>query len=87
MTAALPYHSTNEFVRLVQVMRLEGSRLWGFLAPMQQSGAAMPREVLVQRCVNDRVSEGDRSRVGAEASEGACLGVLLRGCRAKVWLV
>jgi U3 small nucleolar RNA-associated protein 10 len=58
MLAALPYHATNEFVRLVQVLRLEGgsNRLWGFLAPMQQSGAALPREVLVQRCVNDRVS-------------------------------
>lgn len=58
MHAALPYHATNEFVRLVQVLRLEGNgaaRLWEFLAPMQQSGASMPREVLVQRCVNDKV--------------------------------
>ncbi|GAB4814939.1 hypothetical protein N2152v2_001985 [Parachlorella kessleri] len=57
MHAALPYHATNEFVRLVQVLRLGtggSSRLWDFLAPMQQSGASMPREVLVQRCIHDR---------------------------------
>lgn len=64
LSAALPYHATNEFVRLVQILRLEGG-LFEFLVPMQVSGAALPRAVLVQRCLTDRVSRagllwGDR---------------------------
>lgn len=51
MSCALPYHSTLQFVRLVQTMRLGG--LWTFLAPMQQSGAPLPRTTLVQRCCTD----------------------------------
>ncbi|GIL74166.1 hypothetical protein Vretimale_4805 [Volvox reticuliferus] len=55
MTAALPYHSTNEFVRLVQVLALGApGSLWGWLAKMQTSGASLPRDLLAQRCVNDR---------------------------------
>ena len=53
MHAALPYHSANEFVRLVQVLRLE-STVFEFLAPMQRSGASLPRPALVQRCLTDR---------------------------------
>ncbi|EFJ42549.1 hypothetical protein VOLCADRAFT_107183 [Volvox carteri f. nagariensis] len=55
LTAALPYHSTNEFVRLVQTLAIgpPGS-LWGWLAKMQSSGASLPRDLLAQRCVNDR---------------------------------
>ncbi|GLI61497.1 hypothetical protein VaNZ11_003825, partial [Volvox africanus] len=55
MTAALPYHSTNEFVRLVQTLALGApGSLWGWLAKMQTSGASLPRDLLAQRCVNDR---------------------------------
>jgi U3 small nucleolar RNA-associated protein 10 len=56
MHAALPYHATNEFVRLVQTLRLDSNTtpLFAFLAPMQKSGVALPREVLVQRCLTDR---------------------------------
>ncbi|PNH06163.1 hypothetical protein TSOC_007476 [Tetrabaena socialis] len=55
LTAALPYHATNEFVRLVQTLAIgvPGS-LWGWLAKMQSSGAALPRDLLAQRCANDR---------------------------------
>jgi hypothetical protein len=52
MAAALPYHSTNEFVRLVQTARLEGTT-WSWLAKMQESGAALPRDILVKRCTTD----------------------------------
>lgn len=55
LSAALPYHATNEFVRLVQILRLEGSPEFEFLRPMQESGAALPRSVLVHRCLTDRV--------------------------------
>lgn len=51
MACALPYHGTLQFVRLVQTMTLSGT--WTFLAPMQQSGAVLPRASLVQRCCTD----------------------------------
>ena len=51
MACALPYHATLRFVRLVQAVRLEGT--WAFMAPMQRSGAPMPRDLLAQRCVTD----------------------------------
>lgn len=57
MACALPYHSTNEFVRLVQIMQIRGTQ-WAFLQPMQQSGAALPRGILVQRCRTDKVRLG-----------------------------
>lgn len=53
MRAALPYHSTPEFVRLVQIARLEGT-VFAFLEPMKASGAVLPRDLLVQRCLTDR---------------------------------
>lgn len=54
MVAALPYHSTPEFVRLLQVLALDPKRgLWHWLEKAQAPGAALPREVLVARCIND----------------------------------
>lgn len=54
ITMALPFHETNEFVRLVHICDLSSTSLWQWLSPMQQSGAALPRAVLVQRCTHDR---------------------------------
>lgn len=54
LLCALPYHSTNEFVRLVQTLSI-GKGLWSWMTKMQDSGAAMPRELLVKRCINDKV--------------------------------
>jgi U3 small nucleolar RNA-associated protein 10 len=51
---ALPFHATNEFVRLVQTLSFKGTP-WEWLTPMQASGAAMPRSVLVTRCGSDPV--------------------------------
>ncbi|KAK9866983.1 hypothetical protein WJX84_002095 [Apatococcus fuscideae] len=53
MACVLPYHGTNEFVRLMQLMQIAGTQ-WAFLQPMQQSGAALPRGILVQRCHSDK---------------------------------
>lgn len=53
MHAALPYHATNEFVRMVQILHLENTP-FAFLGPMQKNGVALPRELLVQRCLADR---------------------------------
>ena len=38
-----------------QVLRLEPRSKWAFLQPMQASGAPAPREVIVLRCITDRV--------------------------------
>lgn len=56
MRAFLVYHETPEFVRLVQTMPLVGT-MWVWLQPMQKSGAPMPRNTLVQRCVKDQVRQ------------------------------
>lgn len=71
MTCALPYHGTPEFVRLVQTLRLDKGEkgLWGWLARMQESGAPMPRELLVQRCLNDKV--GRRPLAGRQCLTAA----------------
>lgn len=53
MRMALPYHATPEFVRLVHVLRLDDT-MFEFLKPMQKSGAMMPRESIVKRCLADK---------------------------------
>ena len=45
VTCALPYHATPQFVRLVQVLQLEGSP-WAFLSSVKTGGAAPTREAL-----------------------------------------
>ena len=52
MTCALPYHSTPDFVKLVQLANLEGTSFY-FLKHVKERGAAPPRDQLVARCVND----------------------------------
>eukprot|EP00854_Cymbomonas_tetramitiformis_P027584 gene27584-34032_t len=53
LAAALPFHSTNQFVRLVQIVQVQRYPLWEFLAPIHTSGAALPRATLVARCARD----------------------------------
>jgi hypothetical protein len=77
MAAALPYHETPQFVRLVQVLRLEPRSLWAFLEPMQGSGAPAPRETLVLRCLTDRVRRG----CGRHATGHAACSLLAALCR------
>lgn len=82
LMSALPYHGTNEFVRLVQTLSLppavKGSAMtigcWSWLHKIQSSGASLTRDVLMQRCVNDQVvlrsiCQGAR-RVGQKKSSG-----------------
>jgi U3 small nucleolar RNA-associated protein 10 len=52
MTSALPYHSTTEFVKLVQLANLEGTSFY-WLAGVKENGAAPPRDQLVKRCARD----------------------------------
>jgi U3 small nucleolar RNA-associated protein 10 len=71
MSCALPYHGTVQFVRLVQTMRLDG--IWAFLAPMQQSGAPLPRSSLVQRCCADAALMEFICKAAQQASSPAWL--------------
>ncbi|MCO5557097.1 hypothetical protein L7F22_010653 [Adiantum nelumboides] len=48
----LPYHETSLFVRIVQLSNIEKTR-WRFLEGVKKSGAAPPRELLVQQCFHD----------------------------------
>mmetsp|Transcript_3362 Transcript_3362/g.7871 ORF Transcript_3362/g.7871 Transcript_3362/m.7871 type:complete len:461 (-) Transcript_3362:20-1402(-) len=52
ITCALPYHSTPEFVKLVQLANLDGTSFY-FLKQVKEVGAAPPRDQLVVRCCND----------------------------------
>ena len=74
MACALPYHATLHFVRLVQTARLAGP--WEFLAPMQASGAPLPRASLAQRCLVDaslleRVCQGAQAAAAAPVTSAA----------------
>ena len=46
ITCALPYHATVQFVRLVQVLRVEGT-CWTFLTAVKSEGAPPTRDALV----------------------------------------
>ena len=54
IACGLPFHSTNQFVRLVQAAKVDDT-IWEFLRPMQKLGGALPRASLVQRCLTDKV--------------------------------
>lgn len=49
---ALPYHDTHVFVRIVQLLDTGNSK-WKFLEGVKTSGAAPPRQVIVQQCIRD----------------------------------
>ncbi|CAG9463898.1 unnamed protein product [Pedinophyceae sp. YPF-701] len=52
VACALPYHQTNEFVKVLQLCSLEGT-VFAFLRPSKESGAPPPREPLARRCCSD----------------------------------
>ncbi|XP_050386752.1 uncharacterized protein At3g06530 isoform X2 [Argentina anserina] len=49
---ALPYHETHAFVKIVQLINFGNSK-WKFLEGVKASGAAPPRNVIVQQCIRD----------------------------------
>ncbi|XP_068649643.1 uncharacterized protein At3g06530 [Aristolochia californica] len=52
--SALPYHDTHAFVRIVQLLDLQGrNKIWGFLEGVKISGAPPPRKIIVQQCIRD----------------------------------
>eukprot|EP00249_Psilotum_nudum_P036255 c6665_g1_i1 orf=77-697(+) len=52
MKSILPYHETSLFVCIVQILQIEKTK-WQFLEGIKKSGAAPPRTVLVQQCLQD----------------------------------
>ncbi|CAM9363618.1 unnamed protein product [Chrysoparadoxa australica] len=48
MACILPWHDTKIFVKLIQLISLEGSR-WAFLQPVQSSGSTLPRSALARQ--------------------------------------
>lgn len=54
LLSALPYHETQLFVRLVQLLDLSRAARWRFLVGrVQQNGAPLPRDSLVLHCSRD----------------------------------
>ncbi|KAK1306394.1 Uncharacterized protein QJS10_CPA10g00970 [Acorus calamus] len=51
---ALPYHDTQVFVRIVQLIDFGRNKVWGFLEGVKTSGAPCPRKVIVQQCIRDK---------------------------------
>jgi hypothetical protein len=52
VACALPYHATPQFVRLLQVLQLEGTR-WTVLSGVKVQGAAPSRDALVRSVARD----------------------------------
>ncbi|KAK8952929.1 hypothetical protein KSP40_PGU017461 [Platanthera guangdongensis] len=50
---ALPYHDTQAFVRIVQLLDF-GNKKWAFLESVKTSGAPPPRKIIVNQCVHDK---------------------------------
>ncbi|XP_073126244.1 uncharacterized protein At3g06530 isoform X2 [Henckelia pumila] len=49
---ALPYHDTHVFVQIMQLIDTGNSK-WKFLDGVKVSGARLPREAIVQQCIQD----------------------------------
>ena len=82
LAAALPYHDSKFFVRLVRCLALEGTR-FEFLGVVARSGAPLPREVLVRRCTHDHalllglLAEGHATGAQGQRAVAAFATVLL----------
>lgn len=52
MSCILPYHDHPLFSRFVHILQIKDTK-WEFLAPIQESGVPLIREILVRRCMTD----------------------------------
>ncbi|XP_069543811.1 HEAT repeat-containing protein 1 [Brachyistius frenatus] len=51
---ALPYHDTNVFVRVLQLLRIkDGSSRWNWLQRLQKAGVPLSRGTLITHCYTD----------------------------------
>lgn len=85
LTCALPYHTSNEFVRIAAIARLEGTP-YAFLMRSQETGAAPPRDLVVKRCLGDAAFLGylcnhAKAVAGAVAGKGQGAGPVEAGPR------
>ncbi|XP_077981207.1 HEAT repeat-containing protein 1-like [Glandiceps talaboti] len=54
MMCILPYHETNIFVRMVQLLKLsDQTNKWHWLEPLQKPGVPLARSTLVNHCYKD----------------------------------
>ncbi|XP_029184672.2 HEAT repeat-containing protein 1-like isoform X2 [Acropora millepora] len=54
MTCVLPYHETNLFVRLVQILPLKvPSSKWHWLLPIQEASKPLSKTAFLQHCISD----------------------------------
>ncbi|XP_022820485.1 HEAT repeat-containing protein 1 [Spodoptera litura] len=54
MALILPYHTTNIFVRFVQLMDIKSNNnRWNWLMPIQKNGITLAKQVLFNQCVSN----------------------------------
>lgn len=54
LALALPYHETNAFILILQVIRIkQADQEWNWLRPLQKPGVPVPKTVLINRAASD----------------------------------
>uniref|UniRef100_A0A0A1XM81 HEAT repeat-containing protein 1 n=1 Tax=Zeugodacus cucurbitae TaxID=28588 RepID=A0A0A1XM81_ZEUCU len=54
LALALPYHETNAFILVLQVIRIKQTDAeWSWLRPLQKPGVPVPKSVLINRAASD----------------------------------
>ncbi|XP_017294030.1 HEAT repeat-containing protein 1 isoform X2 [Kryptolebias marmoratus] len=54
LACALPYHDTNVFVRVLQLLKIrDASNRWNWLQPLQKPGVPLSRATLITHCYSD----------------------------------
>ena len=54
VTCILPYHETNLFVRVLQLLSIKDpSSKWNWLRPIQKAGVALSKTAFLQHCISD----------------------------------
>ncbi|XP_018802021.1 PREDICTED: HEAT repeat-containing protein 1 homolog [Bactrocera latifrons] len=54
LALALPYHETNAFILILQVIRIkQADQEWNWLHPLQKPGVPVPKTVLINRAASD----------------------------------
>lgn len=54
LTCILPYHETNMFARVVQLLSIrDPSSKWNWLRPIQKAGVPLSKTAFLQHCISD----------------------------------
>ncbi|XP_061667288.1 HEAT repeat-containing protein 1 isoform X2 [Syngnathoides biaculeatus] len=54
LACTLPYHHTNTFVRVLQLLKIgDGANRWNWLQPLQKPGVPLAKGTLVTHCYSD----------------------------------